>query len=62
MVVMAIRLTLNEFVISLDRLVNMLQMEPPTLQKLCKERTTWVGELHYKTCELKKRTTGKWQR
>jgi hypothetical protein len=33
MVVMAIRLTLNEFVISLDRLVNMLQMEPPTLQK-----------------------------
>ena len=56
MVVLDICLTLNKFIISY------VANEPPTLKNLSKERTTWVGELHYKTCELKKRTTGKWQR
>jgi len=56
MVVLDICLTLNKFIISY------VANEPPTLKNLSKERTTLVGESHYKTCELKKRTTGKWQR
>jgi hypothetical protein len=53
MVVLDICLTLNKFIISY------VANEPPTLKKLSKELTTWVGELQYKTCELKKQTTGK---